>query len=268
MNIIVCGSSGMLGHTVKKFLDNYYSVFKIDRSDINLSNVNIQTLTNHLKCLLCTDNTVLINCVGLIKQRSVSDYDMIDINASFPHKLACVCEHLNIKMIHFSTDCVYSGSKGMYIETDKHDAADIYGRSKSLGEPRSCSVVRTSIIGEEKNNKLSLVEWVKSNQNGSIKGFTNHFWNGITCLQAGKLIHEIIQKQLFWSGVRHFHSNTVSKYQLVSIINNIYNLNIDIVAIQDETSINRTLSSRFGMRSINIPSLENQIQEMKEFYAS
>jgi dTDP-4-dehydrorhamnose reductase len=269
MNIIVVGSSGMLGHTVKKYLDRYYSVFKLDRSDLNLTNVDITTLENHIKYLSYSDEkTILVNCAGLIKQRNVSDHDMIDINATLPHKLAHVCEHLNIKMIHFSTDCVYSGTKGMYIETDKHDAVDIYGQSKSLGEPKCCSVIRTSIIGEEQRNKLSLVEWVKSNKNGSIKGFTNHLWNGITCLQAGKLIHEIVQKQLFWFGVRHIHSNTVNKHQLVSIINNIYNLNIDIVATEDLTPINRTLSSTHNMQNMNIPSLENQIQEMKEFYAS
>lgn len=269
MNIIICGSSGMLGHTLKKYLSKYYSVVKIDRSDIDLECVSLKKLSNHIQCLLSKEQkTILINCVGLIKQRSISDYQMIDINAVLPHKLALICGSLNVNMIHFSTDCVYAGSKGSYVETDPHDATDLYGLSKSLGEPHSCSVLRTSIIGEELNNKLSLVEWVKSNKNGHIKGFTNHLWNGVTCLQAGKLIRQIIDSQMFWSGTKHFYSNTMSKYDLVCAINDIYCLNIEIEPKEDKVSINRTIASNQDISGYNIPNLRNQIIEMKEFYAT
>jgi len=267
MNIIICGSSGMLGHTLKKYLKNHYPVSTIDRSNLNFHNVNSQALSDHIKSLCQNQTTLLVNCVGLIKQRSVTDYEMIDINAVLPHKLAHICNNLSIKMIHFSTDCVYSGKKGLYTETDQHDATDIYGLSKSLGEPKSCSVIRTSIIGEELTNKLSLVEWVKSNKNQSIKGFTNHFWNGVTCLQAGKIIKYILENDLFWSGTKHFYSDILDKYTLVSIINNIYNLNISIKPIEDVSSINRTLSSNLDILPFNIPVLYEQIKEMKSFYA-
>lgn len=269
MNIIICGSSGMLGHTLKKYLKNYYSIFTIDRSDINLENICINKLSNHIQSLFSKkDQSILINCVGLIKQRSVPDHQMIDINAVLPHKLAFVCNYLNIGMIHFSTDCVYSGARSSYTETDPHDATDIYGLSKSLGEPKTCAVFRTSIIGEELNNKLSLVEWVKSNKNGSIKGFVNHFWNGMTCLQVGKLIQQTIDKKILWSGTKHFYSNTVNKYELVCLINEIYNLRIKIEPKEDSLSLNRTIASHKDISSFNIPSLKDQIIEMKEFYAS
>jgi len=269
MKIIICGSSGMLGNTLKKYLSSYYSVDKIDRSDMDLMNIDTNILLNYVKSIIAADtDTTLINCVGLIKQRSVPDHEMIDINATLPHKLAYVCNNLNIKMIHFSTDCVYSGGKGSYVETDNHDATDIYGLSKSLGEPKTCSTIRTSIIGEETQNKLSLVEWVRSNKNKSIKGFTNHLWNGITCLQAGKIIRQIIDRHLFWNGTRHIYSNIVNKYELVSAINEIYELNISIEPTQDTLVINRTISSNLDISNFNIPPLKNQIKEMKEFYAS
>lgn len=268
MNIIVCGSSGMLGHTLKKYLSAYYSVSKIDRSDMDLENVCIKKLSNHIQNLLSKEETTLINCAGLIKQRSVADYQMIDINSVLPHKLASICNSLGCNMIHFSTDCVYSGTKGSYTETDPHDATDLYGLSKSLGEPKACSVIRTSIIGEELTNKLSLVEWVKSNQNGSIQGFINHLWNGMTCLQAGKLIQKIIDKNLFWCGTKHFHSNSINKYSLVSIINDVYSLNIDIQPNRDKLSLDRTIASNENISCYNIPNLKNQITEMKDFYAS
>lgn len=271
MNIIVCGSSGMLGYTVQKYLNQYYCVSTINRSDVDCNNVSIQQLSDYIASLSHPDtlnNTVLINCIGVIKQRKVADHEMIEINSVLPHKLSLVCNSLNIRMIHFTTDCVYSGNKGLYTENDYHDATDIYGLSKSLGEPQTCSVIRTSIIGEETNNKLSLVEWVKSNANGKINGFTNHFWNGVTCLQAAKIIRKMIEDNLFWSGTRHLYSDVVTKYELVSLISNIYDLKIIIHPKKDTVSINRTLSSNLDISHFAIPFLKNQIKEMKDFYAN
>ena len=132
-------------------------------------------------------------------------------------------------MIHITTECVFSGKKGGYNENDIHDATDIYGISKSLGEPVDVCIIRTSIIGEELYSKKSLIEWIKSCKNGTIDGYDKFYWNGITCLEVANIIFNIIKTDNYWQGVRHFFCNTtVSKYELCNIINDIYKLNIDI----------------------------------------
>lgn len=118
-------------------------------------------------------------------------------------------------MIHPTTDCVFSGKKGGYVETDVHDELGSYGMSKSLGEPVGCTCIRTSIIGRELFNKKSFLEWVISNNNGTISGWSNHMWNGITCLEYCGVIEKIINEHLFWSGVKHIYSPTsVSKHEM------------------------------------------------------
>ena len=167
-------------------------------------------------------------------------------------------------MIHITTDCVFTGNKGSYTESDIHDISDVYGRSKSMGEPLNSTIIRTSIIGEEKNTKRSLVEWIKSNKDKTVFGFTNHLWNGLTCLQVAKVIDEMIQKNIFWKGVRHVHSpRSLDKQQLVQLISDIYNLNITITPKETDQKCDRSLST--NNPTFDIPDLSIQIQEMKNF---
>ena len=139
--------------------------------------------------------------------------------------------------------------------------------SKAMGEVKDVCIVRTSIIGEEINNGRSLVEWVKSESGNSIFGYTNHFWNGVTCLQFAKICEKIISENLFWSGIRHFHSNCVSKFELVSIINRIYDLDITIEKKETNLPCDRSMSSKYSFDHFNIVDLNLQIQEMKQFYS-
>ena len=126
-----------------------------------------------------------------------------------------------------------------YDENDIHTEKNIYGISKSLGEPEN-NYIRTSIIREEINGKKSLLEWTK--QNETINGYSNHLWNGITCLQLALIIKKIIDKKLFWKGIKHIYSpNIVSKYDLCVYINEIYNLNITINSTTE--TFNKTLKS-------------------------
>jgi dTDP-4-dehydrorhamnose reductase len=137
--------------------------------------------------------------------------------------------------------------------------------SKSLGEPDNCTVIRTSIIGEEFKNFLSLIEWVKSNKDKTVNGYRNHIWNGITCLQFAKLCEHIINKNLFWNGVRHVFSPTsATKAQLVKLISDIYNLNVHVIAVETAIKCDRTLSTIYPI-ILEIPELYEQIKEQKEF---
>jgi dTDP-4-dehydrorhamnose reductase len=163
-------------------------------------------------------------------------------------------------MIHITTDCVFSGKHGNYNENAIHDEINDYGMSKSLGELCKATIIRTSIIGEELMNKRSLLEWVKSNQGKEINGFTQHFWNGVTCLQLAEIIYKIIKDELYWEGVRHiFSPKSVSKYELINMINEVYNLNITVIP-QETQKIDKTLKTIYDTNDLfNIPELKEQI---------
>jgi len=189
----------------------------------------------------------------------------IYVNSIFPHKLSEYCVQNNIKMIHITTDCVFSGKKGKYTEDSEHDCLDNYGKSKSLGETKSCMTIRTSIIGEEVHSNSSLVEWVKSMKNKEINGFTNHLWNGVTTRQYGKICKKIIEQGLYENSLFHVHSNDINKMELVSIINKVYDLNISIIPMETNISCDRRLRTIKNLnKKLNIPSLECQIKEMRE----
>ena len=263
--ILIIGSTGMLGNTLNEYFSKLsYNIKTLNRSDLDLSKCSDRELETKI---IDSECDILINCAGLIKQRKgTTTADFIAVNSLLPHRMADICKTQDKKLIHITTDCVYSGVDGQYTEESKHDIFDDYGKSKSMGEPENCTVIRTSIIGEEKSNKLSLLEWVKSMEKKEINGYKNHKWNGLTCLQVGKLMNKIIVDGSYWAGVRHFHSNEVNKYDLVSMINEIYNLNIKITPMDDNISVDRTLNSIHNIDKFKIPNLYKQIEETRDFH--
>lgn len=268
MKIFVLGSKGMLGRYVYTYLKQFYEVIELNRSEIDASNINEEELKNTFLHLGIKENDVIINCIGTIKPRvdELGDLNAILVNSVFPRVLANVCSSLNAKMIHPTTDCVYSGNKGSYTEKDKYDVSDIYGMSKAIGEPNNCTVIRTSIIGEEVTKGRSLVEWIKSEKGNTVFGFTNHHWNGVTCLQFAIVCHQIIKRDSFWKGIRHIYSNIMDKSELVQTISHIYNIDIKVVPKETPLKCDRSLSSVYENNdSFNIPSLKEQIIEMKIF---
>lgn len=242
--IYIFGSTGMLGNYVTKELSNNFDIICITRTKFDILNHTWQKLNKILKDL--DENDVIINCAGIIPQKiNHTEYNKyIKINTLFPHKLQEIAEKNKANFIHITTDCVFNGKKNnSYNENDIHTEKNIYGISKSLGEAENATIIRTSIIGEETSEKKSLLEWIKSNKNQTINGYSNHLWNGITCHQLALIINKIINEKLFWKGVRHIYSpNIVSKYDLCNYINEIYNLNITINKLSTET-INKTLVS-------------------------
>lgn len=268
MKIIVLGSTGMLGNYVDKYLSKKYEVICLNREKLDASNVSRNSLKTILNNFSVGKNDVVINCMGTIKPRvdQLGDLNAILVNSVFPRLLSQVSKDLGFKLIHPTTDCVYTGSKGNYNEDDLYDVNDVYGMSKAMGEVQDVCIVRTSIIGEEINTRRSLVEWVKSESGNSIFGYTNHYWNGVTCLQFAKICEHIIDNNLFWEGIRHIHSNKLNKYELVSLINDVYSLNINISKKETDLPCDRSMTSKFSFEDFNIPSLSTQISEMKEFY--
>jgi dTDP-4-dehydrorhamnose reductase len=266
MKIYVLGSGGMLGRYVYTyFIDNGWDVIGMTRDTFDASNVYKETFFRTFEDAY--EGDVIINCMGAIKPMvdKHGTLNAIKVNSLFPHLLANFCDFRSLNMIHITTDCVYSGKKGLYTEKDPHDCIDVYGKTKSLGEPEICTVMRTSIIGEEVGQGRSLIEWIKSMKDKTANGFTNHNWNGITCLQVAKVFMNLIENSKYWRGVRHvFSPNIVNKYELVKLVSDVYGLNISLNATEDKSPVDRTMTSVYD-RIFEIPPIEQQIVEMKEY---
>lgn len=269
MKIFIFGQSGMLGRYVYSFLAN--KGFQV--VGVNRNKFDIVTMCKHQLSTLLLDNKlsnedVIINCAGLIKQRSkASKFDFVQVNAVFPYLLQHICDEIGCHLIHVTTDCVFDGLNENYDELSVHDARDVYGITKSLGEPEGATIIRTSIIGEELRNFNSLLEWVKSNKNGEIRGYTNHIWNGITCLRFAKICKDIIKEKNFWRGVKHITSpHIINKYDLVKLISDVYNLNIKVIPFETGVKCDRSLTSIRRDVSFEIPELKEQLIRMRDFY--
>ena len=267
--IIVFGSTGMLGNYVSRYLKSKdFNVVDINRRDLDASNLeNIYVyLENQMIIKQVKEGDVFINCIGVIKQRSNDKYKSLAVNSLFPYTLLDFAERRKTHYIHVTTDCAYNGIKGDYDENDIVCPCDYYGITKSQGEPSQATVIRTSIIGEELLNKKSLIEWVKSQKDQEVKGYTNHIWNGITCLQFAKICEEMINKNFFWKNIKHIHSpDKVNKFELVKLISDIYDLNLNIVPFETPEKCDRSLRSIRTDINFDIPSLKDQIIEQKIF---
>jgi dTDP-4-dehydrorhamnose reductase len=262
MKIVVFGSTGMLGTYVCKFFKTQgYEVLQVSRSLLDLTLPEIEI--NNFLSYYVNPEDVIINASGLIKQRNVGILDMVKVNIIFPHILSQFKNKTGCNIIHISTDCVFSGDVGEYYEGNFHDCLDDYGKTKSLGEPQNLTIIRTSIIGEEINNKISLIEWCKSMKNNNVDGYSNHKWNGVTCLELCKYMHNLIKENHFWMGVRHVFSDDITKETLISLISKIFKLNLNITPIIIGEGCDRRLRSKFGNKVEK--SHELQLQELKEF---
>lgn len=263
VKICLFGASGMLGSYVYLVLKGNYQIYCPNRKTYDITSNNKNELEKILTKELNSED-IVINCSGIIPQKYEYDVNMyVNGNTVFPKHLSEISDKFNYKLIHITTDCVYTGNKGNYQTNDKHDSEDIYGKSKSLGEEINACIIRTSIIGEESNTKKSLLEWIISNKGQTINGYTNHIWNGVTCLTLAKTIKNIIDKNLFWIGIKHlFSSETVTKYTLCKYIDSIYHLGCLIVSHEDNISKNMSLSGQDGKDSIIInKSLTEQVYE-------
>lgn len=261
MTIHILGNRGMLGSYMESFLSERYPCVGYNRQQFDV----IEDI-NNLDKIKLRPVDVVINCIGTIKPQieSTGETNSFVVNSLFPRLLAHYCHDQEATMFHVTTDCVYSGAKGEYKEDDPADQLDTYGLSKHLGEPHNCCVIRTSIIGEEKHSARSLVEWVKSQKDGDVFGFTNHFWNGVTCLELAKCIHKIIESDQSWYGTRHiFTPSRYSKLEMLQMLNDSFGLNLAITPKEADFACDRTLNSIYDTsESLGIETLENQIGEM------
>ncbi|OED98593.1 dTDP-4-dehydrorhamnose reductase family protein [Vibrio breoganii] len=270
--ILILGTSGMLGNSIFSNLPKEkYSVTGIQRSqssDVNIKG-NIDALDNDL--LLSTieeiNPDVLVNCIGVIKQ-NVEDADipnMLSLNSILPHKLCAIAERLNCKFIHFSTDCVFDGALGNYKDNDEYTSRDIYGVSKYFGEIKDSPntvTLRTSIIGHGIEENRSLIDWFL-NSDSRIKGFSKAVFSGFPCCEIANILdtHVINNNEL--CGLYNLSSNPINKHDLLTEVNNVYELNKEIV--KDESfKIDRSLNSELfqEVTGYKVPSWPKLIKDM------
>jgi dTDP-4-dehydrorhamnose reductase len=267
MKVLILGSTGLLGSTVAKYFENNknfdtHLAFRNENVSFGKNKVFFDALNTSLDSLPKAD--YIINCIGIIKPFMEMDKEKnIYINSLFPHKLSSYCKKNNIKLIHITTDCVFSGKDGNYNENSAHDALDLYGKSKSIGEPDNCMVIRTSIIGEEIHKNASLIEWAKSMRDKEVNGFTNHIWNGVTTKHYAELCEKIINNNLYKEELFHIHSNNVTKYYLLNLISHKFNLKLKINSFQTKEKCDRSLCSNKELNNIlKVKTIEQQILEL------
>jgi len=205
----------------------------------------------------------VINAIGVTIPFSLKDPALtFFINSAFPHILSGIFKN---RLIHITTDCVYNGKESYpYDENSLKTPVDIYGISKSLGEPTNCLTLRTSIIGRELQGFTSLLEWFLEQEGKTIKGFTQHFWNGITTKEFGKICDKIIEnrKQYPESGIFHIFSDTVSKYEMLLKFKEKFSIDCKIIP-DDSTGINRTLTTVHPLCSqLQIPSFNEMLNKL------
>lgn len=281
--ILVLGASGMLGHAVLRYFSDrarhtvtgsvrsqaardLLPAYVRDRVVVGIDVEDDASLTR-----LFTDvrPEVVINCVGLVKQL-VEANDVLaslPINSMFPHRLARLCTLKGARLIHISTDCVFSGSKGMYREDDSSDAKDLYGRSKFLGEVDAPNAVtlRTSMIGHELRCERGLVEWFLSQQTG-ILGYSRAVFSGLTTYELARVMHDFVIPNPDLRGVYHVSVDAINKEALLRLVAQIYGKTIDITP-DDKIVVDRSLDSTLFRQATGYspPTWPELIAQMKEF---
>ena len=262
-SILVIGSTGMLGSAVTKYLtSSHHEVIESNTSGnpLVLSNVCIKfdisrNSAEELLKLVPGQVNYIINCSGVIKHKII-DNDLKStagakrINSDFPAELAIAGDTKSIRIIQIATDCVFSGSSGLYNEESAHDATDIYGLTKSNGEVAmdNLMILRCSVIGKEFNSHIEFIDWILCQpKNARLTGFSNHLWNGITTLHFAKIVLGVISANAFNPGKHHvLPSDSVSKFEMIKMVcKSFAREDIQIEKVAAETAIDRRLSTKF-----------------------
>ena len=282
-NILVLGASGMLGNSIMRYFseDPDFNVFGTVRNLNNLQDctpnfisklivgVDADSMDSIVSAFIKSKPDIVVNCIGLVKQLSLSDDPLtaLPINAILPHRLAALSAVSGARFIHISTDCVFSGNDGMYVETDITDAKDLYGISKRLGEVslKNSVTLRTSIIGHELAGKKSLVDWFLS-QNDEVNGYSEAIFSGLPTVEIAHIIKTFVIPNVSLTGIYHVSAEPINKYDLLILVANIYQKNINIVK-DNRYKIDRSLdSTRFKVKTnYSPPSWPQLIKNMFEF---
>lgn len=275
MRVFIFGSRGMAGHIIKDYFrkETDYDIFSSSRENEQKKNHYKVDVLNTEKVNRVLDEVqpnIIINCIGILNDNAEQHpKTAYKVNGVFPHRLAQWANENDAKVIQMSTDCVFKGDKGNYVETDQPDGITSYALSKRLGELIDTQhiTIRTSIIGPEiKRNGIGLFHWFMK-QKGKINGFQKVSWNGITTLQLAKVIHSMIRSNR--SGLYHITApNPVTKYDFLKMIQSVFQKrDVNILPV-DTPVLDRTLKNTRKDFHYQIPNYETMLQEMKEWMNS
>lgn len=256
MKIIVLGGEGMLGHkmfqilsgrfpktkctVIGSFEDSFYRTIPLFTAATMLEKINALDFLSMQSLLNNEKPEYIINCIGIVKQRDEARMAIpsITINALLPHMLAEWASKWGGRLIHFSTDCVFSGQKGCYNEEDPSDAIDLYGKTKYLGEVSAVNALtlRTSIIGREITQFRSLLEWLLAQKGRKVKGFRRVIYSGVTTNYIAELVAKILIDYPKLCGLFHITAPVITKYDLLCRLRDAYGLDVEIVPDENEVS--------------------------------
>ncbi|MFA6203448.1 MAG: SDR family oxidoreductase [Gallionella sp.] len=260
MKILVVGSSGMIGSTVLRVLsekndsdvfgsirdENCKRFFSESIAARLVAGVDVEQTDHLVKLLDQIRPDVVVNCAGLTKHKPEADDPLVSIpiNTLMPHRLAGLCKLVGARLIHVSTDCVFSGAKGRYVEDDFADARDVYGKSKALGElhyPHTVTL-RTSTIGHELQSQYGLLDWFLA-QEGRCKGYSRAIFSGLPTVVFAQIIRDFVIPNLALSGLYHIAAKPINKLDLLGLIADVYAKQIDIIP-DDKLILDRSLDAQ------------------------
>jgi len=281
MRILILGGDGMLGHrllrqfvarhetrvTLRGPLADYARFGLFDRGNA-YDGIDARDPSAIDRVVSGFAPDAVVNAIGIVKQRKddVNDVLSVEVNGIFPHLLARVCRRHGARLVHLSTDCVYSGRKGNYSEDDRPDPEDAYGFSKLLGETGGPGVLtlRTSMIGQELHRKTGLVEWFLGQEKGAaIAGWRKAVFSGFTTAELARVIEIVLTKHPRAAGLYHASAAAISKYELLSALNRLLERGVTIVP--DESVVcDRSLDSRRFQAEFNYvpPAWEIMLAEL------
>jgi len=260
MKVLILGGSGMLGHRLAHVFSPRFDTHvtfrralsrRIDRLDGQRihTGVSAEDFDSVIQTVANVRPRAVINCIGVVKQQGSSKDPIacLGINSLFPHRLARLCQAAGARLIHMSTDCVFSGKKGNYTESDVPDAEDLYGRSKLLGEVQGpgCLTLRTSIIGREVQTRQGLIEWFLSNQGRTVSGYRRAIFSGLTTAALAELMAHLITHFPHLEGIWHVAGEPINKFDLLTLVRDTFQAAIQIVPDEEFHCDRRLNDARF-----------------------
>jgi dTDP-4-dehydrorhamnose reductase len=286
MKVLVLGASGMLGHKVLQVFSQRFETYGTVRSGAErveqvapdaaaiLDGVSATELDSVASAVSTVRPNAIVNCIGIIKQLDAAKDPIpsIRVNSLFPHELAKVAGTAGARLIHVSTDCVFSGTRGRYAESDTPDPTDLYGRSKLLGEvyDPAALTIRTSIVGRELDSANGLVEWFLNQRGSTVRGFRGAVFSGWSTASLARALAGVIDSQPDLTGVWHVAAAPIAKLDLLTLLRDAFDLDVTIEP-DDEVAIDRSLDgSRFesatGIVAPDWPDMVEELRRESPFY--
>ena len=264
MKILILGGDGMIGHKMAQVLSvqNHEIFISVrENKDLTLKRISPKAkvfFNDFLKDSILdfldkVNPDVIINAIGITIRRGAAENisDTIYLNSLFPHQISSWALTFKKRLIHFSTDCVFSGSEGSYLEDATPNALDYYGKTKGLGEINSKSslTIRSSMIGPELYNKTELFEWIINNKEKEINGFSRVMYSGVTTVYMARLLADLIDNHKNLIGIYNIASKPISKFELLHLIND--NFDLGLIINEDKTVISN--------KTLDAPKIENEL---------